>query len=81
MHQYKTATPFQTMSHTILKSSSERTNHYSIIDEISGRLEVYWEQFNQSVRGKSTRLDENKTLYVHPGKYRDATDNQTSVFD
>jgi hypothetical protein len=52
-----------------------------MLDEISGRLEVYWEQFNQSVRGKSTRLDENKTLYVHPGKYRDATDNQTSVFD
>ena len=38
------------MSHTILKTTSQRKSNNTIYNEITGRLEVYWEQFNRRMQ-------------------------------
>jgi hypothetical protein len=35
------------MSHTILKAASDRTSHSTLYTELSGRLEVYWEEMRR----------------------------------
>ncbi len=45
-----------------------------MLDEVSGMFEVYWEQFNQRIRRKNTKVDENKTLYSHPSQHNEETD-------
>ena len=38
------------MSHTVLNSSSHRQRSHTMLDEISGRFEVYWEQWTRKLR-------------------------------
>ena len=45
VHQYKTTAALTAMSHTILKSTNPR--RHTLLDEVSGRIEVLWEQLTR----------------------------------
>jgi len=77
MYHYKKATPttLKAMSHTVLKSSSQRTKHHTMLDEISGRIEVYWEQWMRTTRSQSTKTDEEYIETSQPVKLRGNTSN------
>ena len=53
MHHYKTSESAiqQTMSHTVLKSTQQKGSTDSFFNEVTGTLEVYWEQMKSTVKG------------------------------
>jgi len=58
------------MSHTVLKASSSSTRKSTaVLDEITGRFEVYWEQFR---RMKWNRRPENLLSKSGASEYEEA---------
>jgi hypothetical protein len=55
------------MSHTVLKAASDRASNYTLFNDVSGRLEVYWEQMCRPGSKEAENLTKHPKNITHEG--------------